>query len=93
MLSKDNILELGARGYRYVVGARLANAGSLLIEKIDTQLPRIDTASVRFDEKYGDKKAATVCEYSQNRYKKDRRGFDKQVKRALLETLKLEFRH
>jgi transposase len=83
MLSRTNMKQLVDEGYRYIVGARLANMPATLIEQIDTHLPRDDKAIIRLstttDESYP---AATVCEFSQARYNKDKREFDKQVARA-----------
>ena len=83
MLSKDNMLKLGAQGYRYFVGARLANASSRFIEQIHAELPRLDKANQRFEEVYDDNTVTTICEYSEVRYKKDRRDFERQIARAL----------
>lgn len=83
MLSKDNMLKLGMQGYRYIVGARLANASSHFIERIHAALPRLDKASLRFGQMYDDKAITTICEYSEARYRKDRRDLERQVGRAL----------
>lgn len=83
MLSRENMLTLGAQGYRYIVGARLASSSQRFLEHVHAALPRIDKANRRFNEVYGDKTIATICEFSEGRYKKDRREFEKHVKRAL----------
>lgn len=83
MLSKANMQQLEAEGYRYIVGARLANIASDDIDKIDKQLPRTDKAIRRFSYEHAGQKASIICEFSLARYKKDKREFDKQVKRAL----------
>jgi transposase len=83
MLSKANIQQLDAEGYRYIVGARLASSASTLIDQIDQALPRTDKASRRFSYSSVVQNASLICEFSEARYKKDRREFDKQVNRAL----------
>lgn len=84
MLSKANMQQLEAKGYRYIVGARLANTAASFIDQIHTALSRTDKAIQRFS--YDDvvKDATMICEFSDTRYKKDKRDFDKQVKRALV---------
>jgi len=82
MLSKTNMQELEKEGYSYIVGARLANSAAGFIGQIDQTLPRTDKAIRRFS--YGAvENASMICEFSDARYKKDKREFDKQVKRAL----------
>ena len=82
MLSKDNMQQLEAEGYRYIVGARLASTASAFIDTIYTELPRTNQAPRRFSYSSGVKNASVICEFSEARYKKDKREFDKQVKRA-----------
>jgi transposase len=83
MLSKDNILKLENEGYRYIVGARLASTAASFIDQIHKTLPRTDKALRRLSYKSAVKNATMICEFSESRYKKDKREFDKQVKRAL----------
>jgi hypothetical protein len=82
MLSKANMQKLDAGGYRYIVGARLANTASQFIERIHSELPRTDRAVKRFDYTWGEKDVAIICEFSSARYRKDKREFDKQITRA-----------
>lgn len=83
MLSQENMRTLNEEGYRYIVGARLANTTSHFIEKISTSLPRTDKAHQRFEYARNQKERYTIiCEFSVARYKKDKREFEKQVKRA-----------
>ncbi len=84
MLSKANMQQLEAEGYRYIVGARLANTAANFIDQIHTALPRTDKAIRRFSYDGVVKNATMICEFSDARYKKDKRDFDKQVKRALV---------
>jgi len=83
MLSKANMQELEAEGYRYIVGARLASTSSSFINRIHTELPRIDNALRRFSYAHAVQNATMICEFSEARYKKDKRELEKQVKRAL----------
>lgn len=80
MLSQANMKQLEDKGYHYIVGARLANANLKFIDEIHRELPRIDNALKRFTT--SDKPGEVICEFSEARYKKDRREFDKQVQRA-----------
>ena len=88
MLSTENMQKLDEQGYRYIVGARLANSTKTFVDQIEARLPRNDGAMARF--KHTLKKGAlktnvdVICHYSEARYKKDRREFDKQVARALV---------
>ena len=82
MLSKENMLKLEDEGYRYIVGARLASTSASFIDQVYTALPRTEKALRRFSYKLAVKNATMICEFSDARYKKDKREFDKQVKRA-----------
>lgn len=82
MLSRDNMQKLEEQGYRYIVGARLANTTRQFIEQISTSLPRTDQSIQRFQYAYAKQPVSIVCEFSATRYKKDKREFDKQVIRA-----------
>ena len=84
MLSKANMQQLEAEGYRYIVGARLANTAASFINQIHATLSRTDKAIWRFSYEVTVKNATMICEFSDARYKKDKRDFDKQVKRALV---------
>ena len=84
MLSKANMQQLEKEGYRYIVGARLANTAARFIDQIHATLPRTDKAIRRFSYEATVKNATMICEFSDARYKKDKRDFEKQVKRALV---------
>ena len=84
MLSKANMQQLEKEGYRYIVGARLANTAARFIDQIHATLPRTDKAIRRFSYEATVKNATMLCEFSDARYKKDKRDFEKQVKRALV---------
>lgn len=80
MLSQENMNRLDAKGYQYIVGARLANGTKSFINQIDTQLDRTDGTSIRL--KYPKRSHEVICSYSEKRAKKDRRELEKQLKRA-----------
>lgn len=78
MLSLDNIGKLVANNLTYIVGARLGNISSELLETIDTKLVRDDAKTIRVDTLHG----ALVCAYSKKRYTKDLSDMNKQIKKA-----------
>lgn len=80
MLSQTNMAQLDAEGYRYIVGARLANMSSEFIQQLNAALPREDNANKRLN--CSGKNYSIVCEFSLKRFKKDKREFDKQLLRA-----------
>jgi len=80
MLSKDNMKELGEAGYQYIVGARLANTSQSFIKTLDNKLLRQDGAMARLS--YPKVDYEVVCSYSDQRYKKDKWQFEKQVAKA-----------
>lgn len=80
MLSHDNIGRLKQEGVGYIVGARLANLSASLIEKIATQLPHINQASIRIPVKG---RGFLICQFSRKRYAKDKHETKKQVSKAL----------
>jgi transposase len=82
MLSQGNRNDLEARGYQYIVGARLSNAKLTLLETISKMLPRQDGAAIRIS--YPDEKYDIVCSYSEVRYKKDKHEMQKQIEKAKL---------
>lgn len=88
MLSTENMASLSAQGYRFIVGARLANHSKSFIDQIDTQTPRTDEVTTRFEHTMKKDKVAVdvsvVCQFSTARYKKDKRELEKQLNRALL---------
>lgn len=80
MLSRHNMCILEEEGYCYIVGARLANTPRSFIESIVSHLPSKDGAIIRLP--YADCSYDVICAYSEKRAKKDRRLFEKQIKRA-----------
>ena len=86
MLSTENMHQLQQQGYCYIVGARLANNSKAFIDQIDSKMPRSDRAIRRFSHTLRKDKVqvdvSIVCQFSDARYKKDKREHDKQVNRA-----------
>jgi transposase len=80
MLSYDNMRSLEEEGYKYIVGARLANTSQSFIGSITSRLKRKDGNTVRLS--YPNQAYDVICNYSEKRAKKDRREFDKQIARA-----------
>lgn len=82
MLSRENMQFLEVEGYRYIVGARLANTQRSFIDTIADRLARKDDITIRLP--YPNRSFDVVCAYSSQREKKDRRQFEKQVTKAML---------
>lgn len=80
MLSEKNMQALEADGYHYIVGARLANTTQSFIDTLSANLSRKEGAIIRLP--YPKRSYDIVCAYSEKRYKKDKRQFEKQVARA-----------
>jgi hypothetical protein len=80
MLSCQNLQLLETEGYQYIVGARLANTTRSFIDTVTTALIREDGATVRLA--YPGRTYEMICTYSEQRAKKDRREFEKQIARA-----------
>lgn len=80
MLSRENLQSLETEGYRYIVGARLANMPRTFIDKINTTLIRQEGVTIRLS--YLERAYDVICTYSLQREKKDRRQFEKQIVRA-----------
>jgi len=78
MLSQDNIDQLIAKENKFIVGARLANLGVSLINKIHTQLNKQDNNIAVFT--YRGQRL--ICQYSQKRAAKDRSDRIRQIERA-----------
>lgn len=79
MLSIGNIQKLIDNNLTYIVGARLGNISSELLDTIDTRLVREDAQTMRTDTPHG----TLVCSYSKKRYAKDLSDMNKQIKKAL----------
>ena len=78
MISLDNVKKLREKDLSYIVGARVANLTRAQITDISTKLNQIDRASIRIETKRG----LLICDFSQKRYRKDKREMDKQIAKA-----------
>lgn len=78
MLSEERLAELSQRKLFYIVGARLANSPTALIQQIHEKLPKNDKAHARFSSPHG----SVVCDFSVKRYKKDLYEFNKLLEKA-----------
>ena len=78
MISSENIQQLTQNDINYIVGARLGNIPTVLLETIDNTIVREDGKSIRI--KTG--KGYLICSYSSVRYRKDRYEMEKQVEKA-----------
>ncbi len=78
MISSENIKALLKASLKYIVGARLANLSLNLIKQISMLLNRSDNKTVRIKTELGD----LICEYSEKRYRKDKREMDNYIQKA-----------
>lgn len=82
MLSQANMAQLQAQGYRFIVGARLANLPSALITQLHEVLGGKDQALQRFTYQSGPMQLGLVGHFCAKRFRKDQRELDKHVQRA-----------
>ena len=78
MISSENIKLLIQNNINYIVGARLGNISTELINSIDKSLEREDGKSIRIKTEYG----YLICSYSSVRYRKDKYEMEKQIDKA-----------
>lgn len=78
MISTANVEALREEKINYIVGARLGNIPTQLLEQIDTELPRKDGSTIRLKTERG----YLVCSFSRKRFNKDRYEMQKQIDRA-----------
>lgn len=78
MISTENVKQLRAEKLHYIVGARLGNISSTLLEIIDKKIDRDDGKSIRITTDNGD----LICAYSALRYRKDLYEMNKQIEKA-----------
>lgn len=78
MISSENIRQLTQNKINYIVGARLGNIPSALLETIDKSIVREDGKSIRIKTDSG----YLICSYSSVRYRKDKYEMDKQIEKA-----------
>ena len=80
MISTENIDKLREAKIDYIVGARLGNLQNTLLNDIDRQLIRTDSAKIRLKSKFG----YLICDFSKKRFNKDKFEMEKQILRAQL---------
>jgi transposase len=78
MISSENIKLLIQNKINYIVGARLGNLSTDLIDAIDKNLEREDGNSIRIKTENG----YLICSYSSVRYRKDKYEMEKQIEKA-----------
>lgn len=78
MISKENIARLLSCQLSYIVGARLGNLKHDLIAEISRKLNRGNRRSARFSTAKGE----LICDFSSQRYLKDKKDMDKQIVKA-----------
>jgi len=78
MISRDNIAKLHERKLSYIVGARLGNVSPKVVQEITSTLEKKDGALIRLGTPHGD----LVCDFSEKRYRKNKRDMDKQIEKA-----------
>lgn len=78
MISSENVQQLLQSNINYIVGARLGNIKTKLIEEIDKNLPRQDGENIRIKTDNG----YLICSYSVARYRKDKYEMEKQIDKA-----------
>jgi len=81
MLSLENTRKLVEHHLTYIVGARLGNISSDLLETIDTGLLRADGKTMRTKTPHG----TLVLGFSKKRYAKDLSDMNKQIEKAKLQ--------
>lgn len=78
MISQDNIKALKENNLKYIVGARMGNLSSALIQSVSKELNQVDGASIRTQTNHG----TIICNFSAKRYNKDKYEMEKQLKKA-----------
>jgi transposase len=78
MISSENIQNLAQNNINYIVGARLGNIPSALLETINKTINRQDGESIRIRTDNGN----LICSYSSVRSRKDRYEMEKQIEKA-----------
>jgi transposase len=78
MISHHNSNQLNLKGINFIVGARLRNLSTNLLEDINKSLVRKDGQSIRIKTENGD----LICSYSSVRYRKDKYEMEKQIEKA-----------
>jgi transposase len=93
MISSENVQQLIQNNINYIVGARLGNISTELLEAIDKDISREDGKNIRVKTDNG----YLICSYSSVRYRKDRHEMEQQIEKARMaianpsKTRKLKF--
>ena len=78
MLDEERLAELREKNISYIVGARLANANLGLVKQIHGTLNVVNGEIARFQSKHGN----LICDFSNNRYRKELNDLNKLVQKA-----------
>ena len=78
MISLSNIQSLAANNLSYIVGGRIANLKFEQIKEINKRLSGVDGNSMQIETERG----ILVCDFSLNRYQKDKREMEQQIQKA-----------
>jgi transposase len=78
MISSENVRQFTENSINYIVGARLANTSSGLLDTIDKNITRENGKSIRIKTDNG----YLICSYSSVRYRKDLYEMNKQIEKA-----------
>lgn len=78
MISLANMQSLVENNLSYIIGARVANLKLEQIKEINRQLNGINGTSIRIKTERG----MLVCDFSLNRYQKDKREMEQQIQKA-----------
>lgn len=74
MLSKQNIGLLKIHNLNYIISARLLSLSSEALQNVCTNAPKNDNETIRLND--------LILEFSNKRFKKDKREMEKQIERA-----------
>lgn len=78
MLSLNNFQELAKHKLSYIVGARVANLSSRLIDQVSAAISQEDGKTLRLRTEHGN----LICAFSADRFRKDKMEMEKQIKKA-----------
>lgn len=78
MISLENVQLLIKENLSYIVGARVANLKLDQMTQIKKELEDVDGRSMRVETERG----LLICDFSYNRYQKDKREMEKQIAKA-----------
>lgn len=78
MISSENVRQFTENSINYIVGARLGNTSSGLLDTIDKNITRENGKSIRIKTDNG----YLICSYSSVRYRKDLYEMNKQIEKA-----------